>query len=77
MAPSTTPVPGPDAIRRMLAERYATALSRFDMDELNMLSGNRVTGIRAFRDTEPLFPLFGLPARIDPDSSAKRLKDPV
>ncbi|MEU3724656.1 sigma-70 family RNA polymerase sigma factor [Streptomyces sp. NPDC031705] len=137
----------PDAVRRMLAERYATAFSRYDMEELNMLlhvdatlclppyakwmrgvpdiqawltgpavgcrgsrlipttangtpafgqyrpssdgtgyepwalqviefSGNRITGINAFRDTERLFPLFGLPARLDPDSSVGRPKDP-
>ncbi|MEU6759197.1 sigma-70 family RNA polymerase sigma factor [Streptomyces sp. NPDC046685] len=138
----------PDAVNRMLAERYARAFSRYDMEELNMLlhvdatlclppyakwmrgvpdiqawltgpavgcrgsrlipttangtpafgqyrpsrdgtgyepwalqviefSGNRITGINAFRDTERLFPLFGLPARLDPDSSVERLKDPV
>ncbi|WP_217210632.1 sigma-70 family RNA polymerase sigma factor [Streptomyces sp. AC550_RSS872] len=129
-----------DAVRRVLAERYATAFSRYDMEELNMLlhvdatlclppyakwmrgvpdiqawltgpavgcrgsrlipttangtpafgqyrpsldgtgyepwalqviefSGNRITGINAFRDAERLFPLFGLPAHIGPDSS--------
>lgn len=124
-----------DAVR-LLAERYATAFSRYDMEELNMLlhvdatlclppyihwmrgvpdiqawltgpavgcrgsrlvptvangspafgqyrprtdragyepwalqvvefSGGRVTGITAFRDTERLFPLFGLPDHMD------------
>ncbi|MFC8585395.1 sigma-70 family RNA polymerase sigma factor [Streptomyces sp. NPDC057217] len=137
-APGTRP---PDAVRRVLAERYATAFSRYDTEELNMLlhvdatlclppytkwmrgvsdiqawltgpaigcrgsrlipttangspafgqyrpsadgtgyepwalqviefSGDRITGISAFRDTERLFPLFGLPARMGPDSSA-------
>ncbi|CAM5414052.1 DNA-directed RNA polymerase sigma-70 factor [Streptomyces spiroverticillatus] len=28
-------------------------------------SGDRITGITAFRDTERLFPLFGLPAHLD------------
>ncbi|QES49288.1 RNA polymerase subunit sigma-70 [Streptomyces venezuelae] len=130
-----------DSVRRMLAERYARAFSRYDMEELNMLlhvdatlclppyakwmrgvsdiqawltgpavgcrgsrliptvandtpafgqyrpspagtgyeawalqviefSGDRITGINAFRDTDRLFPLFGLPARIEPDTSA-------
>lgn len=31
-------------------------------------SGNRITGITAFRDTERLFPLFGLPDHLDEDS---------
>jgi RNA polymerase sigma-70 factor (ECF subfamily) len=139
-APGTEPS---DAVRRVLAERYATAFSRYDMEELSMLlhvdatlclppyakwmrgvpdiqawltgpatdcrgsrlipttangtlafgqyrpgpdgvahtpwalqvvefSGDRIAGITAFRDTERLFPLFGLPARVGP---ARRLKD--
>ncbi|MFE9928146.1 sigma-70 family RNA polymerase sigma factor [Streptomyces sp. NPDC005533] len=130
-----------DSVHGMLAERYARAFSRYDMEELNMLlhvdatlclppyakwmrgvrdiqawltgpalgcrgsrlipttangthafgqyrpgpagtgyepwalqviefSGDRITGINAFRDTERLFPLFNLPARIEPDASA-------
>ncbi|RSS45962.1 sigma-70 family RNA polymerase sigma factor [Streptomyces sp. WAC08241] len=137
-APGTTST---DAVRHMLAERYAMAFSRYDMEELKMLlhvdatlclppytkwmrgipdiqawltgpavdcrgsrlipttangtpafgqyrpssagtgyepwalqviefSGNRITGINAFRDTDRLFPLFGLPARIELDRSA-------
>ncbi|MGW6833771.1 sigma-70 family RNA polymerase sigma factor [Streptomyces sp. NPDC054949] len=129
-----------DATRRVLAERYATAFSRYDMEELNMLlhvdatlclppytkwmrgihdirawltgpavgcrgsrliptvangspafgqyrphtsgigftpwalqvvefSGDRITGITAFRDTERLFPLFGLPDRVGEDAA--------
>ncbi|MFB6805286.1 sigma-70 family RNA polymerase sigma factor [Streptomyces sp. NPDC056387] len=125
-----------DSVRRVLAERYATAFSRYDMEELSMLlhvdatlclppyakwmrgvpdihawltgpaigcrgsrlvptqangspafgqyrpsrdgtgyvpwalqvvefSGTRISGITAFRDTDRLFPLFGLPARLD------------
>ncbi|WP_078944997.1 sigma-70 family RNA polymerase sigma factor [Streptomyces flavochromogenes] len=128
-----------DSILRVLAERYATAFSRYDMEELNMLlhvdatlclppyvkwmrgvpdiqvwltgpavgcrgsrlipvmangapafgqyrprtdgvgytpwalqvidfSGDRITGITAFRDTERLFPLFGLPDHLDEDA---------
>ncbi|MFZ3498763.1 sigma-70 family RNA polymerase sigma factor [Streptomyces sp. 5.8] len=128
--------PPSDAVQRALAERYAAAFSRFDMEELNMLlhidatmclppyalwmrgardiqawltgpavgcrgsrliptvangspafgqyrpgadgtgfdpwalqvldvRADRVTGISFFRDTERLFPLFGLPARVD------------
>lgn len=128
--------PPSDAVQRALAERYAAAFSRFDMEELNMLlhvdatmclppyalwmrgagdiqawlsgpavgcrgsrlipavangspafgqyrpsadgtgfdpwalqvvdvRGDRVTGISFFRDTERLFPLFGLPAHVD------------
>lgn len=124
-----------DATRRVLADRYATAFSRYDVEELNMLlhvdatlclppyakwmrgvpdiqawltgpavgcrgsrlipttangspafgqyrprpdgggftpwalqviefSGDRITGITAFRDTERLFPLFGLPEHL-------------
>ncbi|MFH8800486.1 sigma-70 family RNA polymerase sigma factor [Streptomyces sp. NPDC017936] len=126
-----------DDVRRALAERYATAFSRYDMEELHMLlhvdatlclppyakwmrgvpdiqawltgpavgcrgsrlvptvangtpafgqyrpdaagagtgyapwalqvvefSGDRIAGITAFRDTERLFPLFGLPDRV-------------
>ncbi|MFD3699825.1 sigma-70 family RNA polymerase sigma factor [Streptomyces sp. NPDC058646] len=34
------------------------------------VSGDRITGINAFRDTERLFPLFGLPAHIGPDSGS-------
>ncbi|WKX71402.1 sigma-70 family RNA polymerase sigma factor [Streptomyces sp. XD-27] len=30
------------------------------------VSGTRITGLNAFLDTERLFPLFGLPARLDP-----------
>ncbi|MFH9038826.1 sigma-70 family RNA polymerase sigma factor [Streptomyces sp. NPDC017966] len=130
------PLPQPSDAVRLLAERYATAFSRYDMEELNMLlhvdatlclppythwmrgvpdirawltgpavgcrgsrlipvvangspafgqyrpradrtgyepwalqvvefSGDRVTGITAFRDTGRLFPLFGLPDRLD------------
>ncbi|MFK0256986.1 sigma-70 family RNA polymerase sigma factor [Streptomyces sp. NPDC090445] len=127
------PAPRPsDAVRRVLAERYATAFARYDMEELSMLlhvdatlclppyakwmrgvpdiqawltgpavgcrgsrlvpamangspafgqyrprpdgagytpwalqvvdfSGDRITGITAFRDTDRLFPRFGLP----------------
>ncbi|MGW7057263.1 sigma-70 family RNA polymerase sigma factor [Streptomyces sp. NPDC054904] len=129
-----TPAPS-GAVERVLAERYAAAFSRFDMDGLSMLlhvdatlslppyaswmrgigditawltgpaigcrgsrlvpvvangspafgqyrpcadgtgfapwalqvvevSGDRITGISAFRDTERLFPLFGLPERV-------------
>ncbi|MET9960110.1 sigma-70 family RNA polymerase sigma factor [Streptomyces sp. NPDC006326] len=125
-------------VRRVLAERYATAFSRYDMEELNMLlhvdatlclppyakwmrgvpdirawltgpaigcrgsrlvptvangspafgqyrprpdgtgyvpwalqvvefSGDRITGITAFRDTGRLFPLFGLPGSLGQD----------
>ncbi|MEV4190405.1 sigma-70 family RNA polymerase sigma factor [Streptomyces toxytricini] len=133
--PADGPEPRPtDAVRRVLAERYARAFSRYDMEELGMLlhvdatlclppyakwmrgvpdirawltgpavgcrgsrlipttangttafgqyrprpdgtgyepwalqviefSGDRITGINAFRDTDRLFPLFGLPAR--------------
>ncbi|MEU8573144.1 sigma-70 family RNA polymerase sigma factor [Streptomyces asoensis] len=128
-----------DSVRRVLAERYAAAFSRYDMEELNMLlhvdatlclppyskwmrgvpdiqawltgpaigcrgsrlvptaangspafgqyrphrdgtgyepwalqvvefSGDRITGITAFRDTERLFPLFGLPGRLGEDA---------
>jgi RNA polymerase sigma-70 factor (ECF subfamily) len=32
------------------------------------ISAGRVTGINAFLDTELLFPLFGLPAQLDPDA---------
>ncbi|UQW99423.1 sigma-70 family RNA polymerase sigma factor [Streptomyces sp. RerS4] len=131
--------PCDDRVRRLLAERYATAFSRYDMEELNMLlhvdatlclppyakwmrgvpdiqawltgpaigcrgsrlipttangspafgqyrphpdgtgylpwalqvvevSGDRITGITAYRDTERLFPLFGLPDRLDEGS---------
>lgn len=35
-------------------------------------SGDRITGITAFRDTDRLFPLFGLPAHTGP---AHRPKD--
>lgn len=130
--------PGPrssDDVRRALAERYATAFARYDMQELHMLlhvdatlclppyakwmrgvtdiqawltgpavdcrgsrlipttandtpafgqyrrstdgtgyapwalqvvefSGDRIAGITAFRDTDRLFPLFGLPDRV-------------
>ncbi|MFI9186524.1 sigma-70 family RNA polymerase sigma factor [Streptomyces goshikiensis] len=130
--------PQSDATRRVLAERYAAAFSRYDMEELNMLlhvdatlclppyskwmrgigdirawltgpavgcrgsrliptvangtaafgqyrpdpdgtgylpwalqvidfSGDRITGITAFRDTERLFPLFGLPEHVGED----------
>lgn len=31
-------------------------------------SGDRITGITAFRDTERLFPLFGLPGRLGEDA---------
>ncbi|MER7823097.1 sigma-70 family RNA polymerase sigma factor [Streptomyces sp. NPDC096097] len=131
-------LPCDDRMRRLLAERYAAAFSRYDMEELNMLlhvdatlclppyakwmrgvpdiqawltgpaigcrgsrlvptaangcpafgqyrphpdgtgylpwalqvvevSGDLITGITAFRDTERLFPLFGLPDRLDPE----------
>jgi RNA polymerase sigma-70 factor (ECF subfamily) len=30
------------------------------------VSGDRITGINSFLDTESLFPLFGLPARLGP-----------
>ncbi|MBL1087164.1 sigma-70 family RNA polymerase sigma factor [Streptomyces actinomycinicus] len=129
----------PDAVRRVLADRYAAAFSRYDMEELNMLlhvdatlclppyakwmrgtgdieawltgpavgcrgsrlvptmangspafgqyrprpdgagyapwalqvvefAGDRITGITAFRDTDRLFPLFGLPDHLGADS---------
>lgn len=142
--PVDAPDPRPsDAVRRVLAERYASAFSRYDMEELTMLlhvdatlclppyakwmrgvsdiqawltgpavgcrgsrliptiangtlafgqyrpgsdgvgytpwalqvvdfSGDRIAGITAFRDTDRLFPLFGLPAHIGP---AHRPKD--
>ncbi|MFI6039194.1 sigma-70 family RNA polymerase sigma factor [Streptomyces sp. NPDC051315] len=128
-----------DAARRVLAERYATAFSRYDMEELSMLlhvdatlclppyakwmrgvpdiqawltgpavgcrgsrlvptvangttafgqyrprpdgagytpwalqvvefSGDRITGITAFRDTDRLFPVFGLPDHLSEDT---------
>ncbi|WP_369147961.1 sigma-70 family RNA polymerase sigma factor [Streptomyces sp. R44] len=128
-----------DGVRRVLAERYARAFSRHDMEELNMLlhvdatlclppyakwmrgvpdiqawltgpavgcrgsrlipttangtpafgqyrprtdgpgytpwalqvidfSGDRIAGITAFRDTERLFPLFGLPDHVGEDA---------
>ncbi|MGW8763727.1 sigma-70 family RNA polymerase sigma factor [Streptomyces sp. NPDC055815] len=128
-----------DGVRRVLAERYARAFSRYDMEELNMLlhvdatlclppyakwmrgvpdirawltgpavgcrgsrlipttangtpafgqyrprpdgpgytpwalqvvdfSGDRIAGITAFRDTERLFPLFGLPDHVGEDT---------
>ncbi|MFE9468774.1 sigma-70 family RNA polymerase sigma factor [Streptomyces virginiae] len=131
--------PSDDSVRRVLAERYAAAFSRYDMEELNMLlhvdatlclppyskwmrgvpdiqawltgpaigcrgsrlvptvangspsfgqyrprpngtgyepwalqvvefSGDRITGITAFRDTERLFPLFGLPGCLGEDT---------
>ncbi|MFJ4648714.1 sigma-70 family RNA polymerase sigma factor [Streptomyces bobili] len=131
--------PGDDSLRRVLAERYAAAFSRYDMEELNMLlhvdatlclppyakwmrgvpdiqawltgpaigclgsrlipttangspafgqyrplpdgtgyvpwalqvvefSGDQITGITAFRDTERLFPLFSLPDRLAADA---------
>lgn len=130
--------PCDDGVLRLLADRYATAFSRYDMEELNMLlhvdatlclppyakwmrgvpdiqawlggpavgcrgsrlvptaangspafgqyrphpdgagylpwalqvvefSGDRIAGITAFRDTERLFPLFGLPDHLDED----------
>ncbi|MFD7556164.1 sigma-70 family RNA polymerase sigma factor [Streptomyces sp. NPDC059835] len=131
--------PYDDGVRRVLAERYAAAFSRHDMEELNMLlhvdatlclppyakwmrgvpdirawltgpaigcrgsrlvpttangspafgqyrpqpgggtgyvpwalqvvefSGDRISGITAFRDTDRLFPLFGLPDRLGED----------
>ncbi|MGW3321433.1 sigma-70 family RNA polymerase sigma factor [Streptomyces virginiae] len=130
--------PCDDRVRQLPADRYATAFSRYDMEELNMLlhvdatlclppyakwmrgvpdieawlhgpaigcrgsrlvpteasgsptfgqyrphpdgtgylpwalqvvefSGDRITGITAFRDTERLFPLFGLPDHLDED----------
>ncbi|MEU2389487.1 RNA polymerase subunit sigma-70 [Streptomyces sp. NPDC007369] len=136
------PAPPPsDAVQAALAARYATAFSRYDMDELSMLlhvdatlslppyakwmrgvgdieawltgpavgcrgsrlvptvangspafgqyrprrdgggyepwalqlvecAGDRITGITAFRDTARLFPLFGLPDRLDGDADA-------
>ncbi|MGW6685792.1 sigma-70 family RNA polymerase sigma factor [Streptomyces sp. NPDC054961] len=145
--PATGPATGPasavrpadDGVRRVLAERYATAFSRYDMEELNMLlhvdatlclppyaqwmrgvpdiqawltgpaigcrgsrlvptaangapafgqyrphpdgagyvpwalhvlafSGDRISGIAAFRDTGRLFPRFGLPDRLGEDA---------
>ncbi|WP_037864947.1 sigma-70 family RNA polymerase sigma factor [Streptomyces sp. NRRL S-237] len=134
--PATRPCD--DRVRTLLAERYAAAFSRYDMEELSMLlhvdatlclppyakwmrgvpdiqawltgpaigcrgsrlvpttangspafgqyrphpdgtghlpwalqvvevSGDLITGITAFRDTARLFPLFGLPDRLDPD----------
>ncbi|MEU2233783.1 sigma-70 family RNA polymerase sigma factor [Streptomyces vietnamensis] len=137
---SDDPAPTPsEPVRRVLAERYARAFSRYDMEELGMLlhvdatlclppyakwmrgvpdirawltgpavgcrgsrlvptaangtpafgqyrprpdgagyepwalqvvefSGDRVTGITAFRDTDRLFPLFGLPDRLGEDA---------
>ncbi|MGD1217117.1 sigma-70 family RNA polymerase sigma factor [Streptomyces krungchingensis] len=134
------PAPEPsDAVRRVLAQRYAEAFTRYDMEELSMLlhvdatmclppygkwmrgisdiqawltgpavdcrgsrlvptvandgpafgqyrpapdgtgyvpwalqvlefSGDRITGIAAFRDTGRLFPVFGLPDRLPEDS---------
>ncbi|MFF0479103.1 sigma-70 family RNA polymerase sigma factor [Streptomyces sp. NPDC004284] len=139
---ATAPAPS-EPVRRVLAERYAQAFSRYDMEELGMLlhvdatlclppyarwmrgvpdiqawltgpavgcrgsrllpttangtpafgqyrprpdgtgytpwalqvvefSGDRVTGITAFRDTDRLFPLFGLPARLDGEARLSR-----
>ncbi|MFI8338936.1 sigma-70 family RNA polymerase sigma factor [Streptomyces sp. NPDC085639] len=135
--------PSDDSVRRVLAERYATAFSRYDMEELNMLlhvdatlclppyskwmrgvpdiqawltgpaigcrgsrlvptvangtpgfgqyrphatgSGyvpwalqvvefrdNRISGITAYRDTDRLFPLFGLPDRLSDSALGPR-----
>ncbi|MFJ5019153.1 sigma-70 family RNA polymerase sigma factor [Streptomyces griseoluteus] len=131
--------PSEDSVHRVLAERYASAFSRYDMEELNMLlhvdatlclppyskwmrgvpeiqawltgpaigcrgsrlvptaangspafgqyrphpdgtgyvpwalqvvefSGDRISAITAFRDTELLFPLFGLPGLLGEDA---------
>ncbi|MFD8141624.1 RNA polymerase subunit sigma-70 [Streptomyces sp. NPDC059708] len=131
--------PAPEGVRRVLAERYAEAFSRYDMEELNLLlhvdatlslppyakwmrgvsdigswlagpavgcrgsrlvptvangspafgqyrpladgsgyepwalqvvefSGDLITSITAFGDTARLFPLFGLPDRLDAES---------
>ncbi|MEU6865384.1 sigma-70 family RNA polymerase sigma factor [Streptomyces sp. NPDC046876] len=131
--------PSDDSVRGVLAERYATAFSRYDMEELNMLlhvdatlclppyakwmrgvpaihawltgpavdcrgsrlvptvangspafgqyrpcpdgvgyapwalqvlefRGDRISGITAYRDTDRLFPLFGLPDRLGEDA---------
>ncbi|KMO93883.1 sigma-70 family RNA polymerase sigma factor [Streptomyces roseus] len=145
LADRRAPADGPpvraaaDGVRRVLAERYATAFSRYDMEELSMLlhvdatlclppyakwmrgvsdiqawltgpaigcrgslliptaanaspafgqyrpapdgsgylpwalhvvefTGDRISGITAFRDTRRFFPLFGLPERLGEDA---------
>ncbi|MEX0659025.1 MAG: RNA polymerase subunit sigma-70 [Egibacteraceae bacterium] len=51
-----------DEEQRTLLDRYVDAFERYDID----MAGGRVVANHAFLDTDRLFPLFGLPPRLDP-----------
>ena len=52
-------------VRPVQAERDGAATSPWALQVLE-LAGGRIVELTFFLDTETLFPLFGLPARLDP-----------